>query len=299
MQQLVPDRLREKAFVLDPTLLEIQYAAGPALVAGCIALGLLVLTSVVMAEAALSSAAFVSALPATVSGAVDSSGTAAEPDPVPRAQLEPAWRARPALGTHVASLTVGYAEGTITVALPPLLRHIGSAADVAGLILVGLSLSSAVGGLTYGWLTSRLGRPTTARASLLLAGLGLLLLPVAGATALWVVEVSVAAFGLLVAPINAVRNLLLGSLLQPRQHAESFSSLYGVNGLGFGISGLASAGYCNSPAPGRPCSSQESSPPSRAFRLWSSKGEAAPHAPATPKNHPEAARPSPDRGGAC
>lgn len=252
LQQVVPDRLREKAFVLDATLLEIQYAAGPALVAGCVALGLPVLTSVVMAVAALSSAAVISALPATVSGVADGSGAAAGPDRVPRAQLEPAWRARAALGTYVASLTLGYAEGTITVALPALLRHIGSTADVAGLILVGLSLSSAVGGWTYGWLISRLGRPTTARASLLLAGLGLLLLPVAGATALWVVVISVAAFGLLVAPINAVRTLLLGRILHAQQHAEGFSTLYGVNGLGFGISGLASAGLLQLAGPRAP-----------------------------------------------
>lgn len=251
LQQLVPDRLREKAFVLDATLLEVQYAAGPALVAGCVALGLPALTTVVMTVAALSSAAVIAALPATSQRGLEAAD-AAEPDQPRQTHLEPAWRARAALGTYLASLTLGYAEGTITVALPALLRHIGSTADLAGVVLVGLSVSRPIGGWTYGWLTTRLGNPTTARACLLLAGLGLLLLPIATAPALWVVVVGVAAFGLLVAPINAVRTLLLGRILPARQHAEGFSTLYGANGLGFGISGLASAALLQLAGPRAP-----------------------------------------------
>lgn len=252
LHQLVPQRLREKAFVLDATLLEIQYAAGPALVAACLALGMPVATSVVMAVAALISAAIITTLPAMSPSDTEGSPATPEPHPAAAVKPEPAWRARAALGTYGASLMLGYAEGTLTVALPALLGHIGSSANLAGLILVGLSLSSALGGWTYGLLTPRLGAPSTARASLLLAGLGLLLLPVAGASALWVVVVGVAAFGLLVAPINAVRSLLLGRILDARQHAEGFSTLYGVNGLGFGISGLASAGLLHLAGPRAP-----------------------------------------------
>lgn len=162
LHQLVPHRLREKAFVLDATLLEIQYAAGPAIVAACLALGLPVATSIVMAAATLICAALISTLPTMPPG--EGSPAAPKPHRAAAVEAEPAWRARAALGTYAASLMLGYAEGSLIVALPALLGHIDSSANLAGLILVALSLSSAAGGWTYGLLTPRLGAPPPPRA---------------------------------------------------------------------------------------------------------------------------------------
>ncbi len=236
LQRLVPESLREKAFALDATLLEVEWAVAPALVALVVVVGAAPVAVVVMAGAALISAAMVATLPA-----IPPAGLAGEA--VPRtAHREPAWRARAAMGAYCASALLGYAEGTVTVALPPLLGHLGAAVSDAGLLLVGLSVTSAIGGWGYGWLTPRLSGPGPVRASFLLTVLGILVFPVAGAPSLWVAALGVAAFGFLIAPINALRSYQLGRALPEDQQSEGFSTLYAANVLGFGISGLAGAG---------------------------------------------------------
>jgi MFS family permease len=246
LQRLVPERLREKAFALDATLLEVQWAVAPALVALTVSLGAAPLAAVLMALAALLSAALVFTLPPTPSSTLE------EPAAAPGKRREPAWRARAALGAYISSALLGYAEGTVTVGLPPLLGHIDADADHAGLLLVGLSLTSAVGGWAYGVITPRLGRPGPARAAILLAFLGLMVIPVAVAGSLWVAAAGVALFGLFVAPINALRSYQLGQALPEDQHTEGFSTLYGVNVLGFGISGLAAAALLSAADPRAP-----------------------------------------------
>jgi len=97
LQQLVPERLREKAFALDATLLEVQWAAAPALVALTVSLGAAPLAVVIMALAAVISGGLVFTLPATPASALQEeaaadSTEAAETTDRP-ARRAPAWRA--------------------------------------------------------------------------------------------------------------------------------------------------------------------------------------------------------------
>jgi predicted MFS family arabinose efflux permease len=241
LQHLVPDELAEAAFALDATLLEIEYMGGPAIV-GLISLaGAPVVAVPVMALASLVALALVRALPSQPTARRAGDTDTGSP-----------WRARAAWGSYGASLLLGYAEGTVTLALAPLLVHIGAAAADAGFLLAGLSAASAVGGFGYGWLASRLGQPSSARAPLLLAVIGLLLVPIATSTSLGVMAVAVAGFGVLIAPINALRTYQLGRALPAHQHAEGFSVLYGAMGVGFGISGLVSAAILHTVGPRAP-----------------------------------------------
>lgn len=240
LHKLVPARLSEKAFALDSTLLEVQWALAPLIVAGCVAAGVPTLTALAMALAASIAGVMVLLLPVLEEPAEHRPGTeAARPaSAADEDDLPPAWRAPQASGAYVTSFLLGYAEGTVVIALPPLLSLVGAPPSSAATILVGMSLSSAAGGWVYGWLTPRLGEPTSVRAALFLALLGLLIIPVGLADDLWLAAVFVVLAGAVIAPINALRSLQLSRLLPERQHAEGFSVLYGLNVLGTGASGL-------------------------------------------------------------
>lgn len=240
LHRLVPPRLREKAFALDSTLLELQWALAPLIVAGCVAVGVPTLTALAMALAASIAGVLVLQLPALE----ESQGQRQESESLGRfsAATEddhaPAWRAPRAAGSYLASFLLGYAEGTVVVALPALVTFIGAVPASAATLLVGMSLSSAVGGWLYGWLTPRLGEPTNVRAAVFLTLLGLMIIPIGLADNLWVAAVFVVLAGVVIAPLNALRSLQLAKVLPERQHAEGFSVLYGLNVLGAGASGL-------------------------------------------------------------
>jgi predicted MFS family arabinose efflux permease len=242
LQRVVPEGLRESAYLLDSTLLEVEWMAAPALVALVMLFGAPPLAVAVMAVAALVALLMLRTLPALA----PTDGSDEEDHPAAGASP---WRAPAALGAYLASLVLGYAEGTINLALAPLLDHIGSAAGDAGFVLSGLSAASAVGGFGYGWINRHLWPAGPARAAVLLTGLGLLVVPVALANSLLVVVVAVAVFGLLVAPINAVRSYQLSQALPEDRQPEGFSILYGANGVGFGISGLVSAALLHAEGP--------------------------------------------------
>lgn len=162
------------------------------------------------------------------------------------------WRAPAALSSYGTSLLLGYGEGTITLTLAPLLTHIGANPADAGFLLAGLSAASAAGGLAYSWLASRIREPSQRRTDLLLAIAGLMLLPLAVAPSVGLIGLAIAAFGLLIAPINALRTYQLGQALPEHHHAEGFSILYGAMGVGVGISGLASAAIMHTAGPHAP-----------------------------------------------
>jgi predicted MFS family arabinose efflux permease len=242
LARLVPGQLQETAYAADSALLEVEWAAAPALVALCSLAGSPPAALIAMAAAALVALALVrtlAPLPAAASAPPAASG----------GRQAAAWRAPAALGAYLASLILGYAEGTVNLALPPLLQHIGSSAGDAGFLLAGLSAASAAGGFGYGWLSGKLPPAGPVRGGILLIGLGLLVLPIAAASSLAATTAAVAGFGLLVAPVNAIRSFQLAQALPTENHPEGFSALYAANGIGYGIAGLASAALLHDAGP--------------------------------------------------
>jgi hypothetical protein len=242
LARLVPGHLQEIAYAADSTLLEVEWAAAPALVALCALAGAPSAALVAMSAAALAALALVRTLPPMPA-------PASTPAAAGGGTRAPAWRAPAALGAYLASLILGYAEGTVNLALPPLLQHIGSGAGNAGFLLAGLSAASAAGGFGSGWLSGKLPPAGPARGGVLLVGLGLLILPIAAASSLTEAAAAVAGFGLLVAPVNAIRSYQLARAIPAASHPEGFSALYGANGIGYGIAGLAAAALLHAAGP--------------------------------------------------
>ncbi|MBV9205745.1 MAG: MFS transporter [Actinobacteria bacterium] len=216
----------QAAFALDASLLEIEWLSAPALVAIAALLGAPFLGVGAMLAATVAALAALRLLPRR-----PPAGTAPRgPSP---------WRSRPARRSYLVSASFGYTEGIITVGLAPLLAALHSRPGYAGLFLVGLSLASAAGGFAFGALGGRVPGSSERQANIILAGLGLLALPVALAGSPWAAAAAVAAFGLLIAPLNGLRTQLLSRAVSPAQRAQAFSIMYAAMGAGFGLAGLA------------------------------------------------------------
>jgi MFS family permease len=230
MRGYLPHLVAERsslAFALDATLIEVEWLIAQAAVAVVALLGLPFLAVGAML------ATTVAALPAT------HLLPPLRVQPAPSDQsASAAWRNPTAIRSYLISVTFGYTEGTVIVALAPLLVTLGAPAGAAGIVLVALSVSSAIGGLVFTAATSRLPGDRNAHADALLAGLGLLALPIAVAPTAPLAAVAVAAFGVLIAPINAVRTQLLAVAVPSSEQSEAFSILWAAHGLGWGISGL-------------------------------------------------------------
>jgi hypothetical protein len=225
---LVPAGLVEPAFALDATLLEVQWLSAPLVVAACALLGMTLASLAVMAVAG--SLAFASALALPTGDA-----------PVPSRMARPVWRRAAALPGYLASLGLGYTEGTVNVALPPLMPGLHARPATAGLLLALVSATSAVGGFTYAALGGRLSGSGAVRTSVLLAGVGLMALPIAIVPTLTALVAAVAAFGLLLAPLNAARTALIAAELPPADHQEAFAIQYALMSAGVAASGFGLA----------------------------------------------------------
>ena len=226
LPELVGAGQAQAAFALDASLLEVEWLSAPALVAVVALLGAPFLGVAAMLAATLTALTALRLLPR-------------RPVTGDSADARSPWRNQAAQRAYFVSAAFGYTEGTVTVAIAPLLAFVHSRPGYAGLILVGLSLTSALGGFTFGALGSRLPGSQERQADVILALLGLLTLPVALATSLWGAAVAAGAFGLLVAPLNGLRTQLLSQAVPPAQRAQAFSILYAAMGIGFGVSGLA------------------------------------------------------------
>jgi MFS family permease len=101
-------------------------------------------------------------------------------------------------------------------------------------------------GFAFGVLGGRLPGSEEQQANALLGGLGVLALPVAFAVSPASAGLAVAAFGLLIAPLNGLRTQLLAEAVCPAQRAQAFSILYAAMGAGFGASGLAAGALLGS-----------------------------------------------------
>jgi hypothetical protein len=225
LPQLVGDQTA-LAFALDATMIEVQWLFAPALVA---------LVSLVGAPYLAVGAMFAASVAALAATRL-----------LPPLQLEPAhagaggspWRKPAAIRCFLVTTSFGYTEGTVTVALAPLVVTLGAPAGVAGFMLAALSVSSAVGGLLFTAAKPRLPGGDERHADALLAGLGLLAVPVALAPTAFLAGVAVTAFGTLIAPINGVRTQLLAAAVPPETQSEAFSILWAAHGVGWGISAL-------------------------------------------------------------
>jgi MFS family permease len=233
LQRIAPDDLRERAFALDATLLELEWMLAPALVALTGFLGAPVLAIALMALAAF--------------GAL---GGARLLDPQRPARHSAgaggAWRSRKALPVYFLSAVMGYAEGTINIALAPLMPAVASRPAAAGLLIALLSLASAAGGFAYAALARRLPGDTDQRANVALLALGLCAILIAVAPSLTFLVLAVAACGLWFAPLNTMRTLILGDLLPASQLSEGFSTLSAAMQIGYGISGIVTGAVLGS-----------------------------------------------------
>jgi MFS family permease len=157
----------------------------------------------------------------------------------PIAGASGAWRNPKAMPVYFLSAVMGYAEGTINIALAPLMAAVGSRPATAGLLIALLSLASAAGGFAYAASSGHLPGDTDQRANIALLALGLCASLIALAPALITVALAVAACGIWFAPLNAMRTLILGQLLPASQLSEGFSTLSAAMQMGYGASGIA------------------------------------------------------------
>jgi MFS family permease len=226
LQRIVPNDLLERAFALDATLLELEWMIAPAGVAIVGFLGAPVLAIVLMAVATL--------------GTLGGARTLGRQEPSARvAGIRGAWRLRKAMPTYLLNAVMGYSEGTINIALAPLMVIVGSRPATAAFLITLLSATSAVGGVGYSMLEGRRPGNTEQRANIALLALGLGVLLIALGSSLLLVTIAIAICGLWFAPIVAMRNVILGRLLPESQLSEGFSTLGAAGQLGYGVSGLA------------------------------------------------------------
>jgi MFS family permease len=226
LQRIVSADLRDRAFALDATLLELEWMFAPALVAITGFLGVPVLAVALMALAGF--------------GALGGARLLDRQQPAGHAAgASRAWRDRKALPTYLVGAVAGYAEGTINIALAPLMLAVGARPATAGLLIALLSLASAAGGFAYAAFDGRRPGDTGQRANAALLALGLGAILIAVAPSLIFLALAVAACGLWIAPLLTMRNLILGTLLPASQLSEGFSTLSAAGQLGYGASGIA------------------------------------------------------------
>lgn len=224
--RIVPDELRERAFALDSTLLELEWMIAPALVAVTGFLGAPALAIVLMALAALGAL-----------GGTRLLGQQHQAERIPG--MSGAWRIRKALPIYFLNAVLSYAEGTINIALAPLLVLVGSRPATAGLLITLLSVTSAVGGAAYATFVARRNGDIGQRANTGLLALGLCVILIATAPSLIVLTIAIAICGVWFAPIVACVTLILGKLLPESQLSEGFSTLAAAGEFGYGVSGVA------------------------------------------------------------
>jgi MFS family permease len=234
---MLPRELQPSAYSFDAAVLEVEWLCAPALVAVIALLGSPPLVLVVMFAFVLLAAAATLTLPRL--------------DAAPRPATAPtsAWRSRAGLPSYVASGGLGLAEGMINVALPALLVLMHTRAAAAGFLLAALSATSAIGGFTYGSIENRVSLSHERQAGIFLAALGLLVVPVALASSLWIAALAVSVFGLFVAPMNSVRTQILARVIPPAQQSEAFSTASAAMAAGWGLSGLLAGALSSSAGP--------------------------------------------------
>jgi MFS family permease len=219
MRAMYPRLLREPplvqgAYALDSVSTEVLFITGPLITAVLVALGepaaaLGVSAAAVMIGATL----FLAALPPQ-----ERHADAAEDRPAP-SRLG-ALRS-PGIRTLIGSMVpVGFAIGSLQVAIPAFADGEGQP-EMAGVFMAIWSVASAVGGLVYG---ARERRSSLARTHLRVAALlPLGLIPLTLADSILAMALLVVPAGLLIAPLIATRNELVGLVAPPDSETEAFT----------------------------------------------------------------------------
>ena len=219
------------AFALDSVLIEIVFVVGP------------LITTLVVATLGPQYALIVSAVCVLSGTLLMLSGLAGRPGPRPTRAGNRAFGlgalAHPGLRTLVfASLPVGFALGTIEVAVPAFSEAEGSKA-LAGVLLAVWSCGSGVAGLAWG---ARAGRFPLLQAHLRFAWLlPLAIAPLALASSPLTMGFLVVLAGLPIAPLIASRNQLVERVTPPGTATEAYT--WPLTALVAGVSiGAAAAG---------------------------------------------------------
>jgi MFS family permease len=204
--ELVPS-----AYALDAVLLEMNFVVGPVIVTVIVAtLGAAASLVVSAAAVLIGVALFVWALPR-------------DPDAVRERPLEGLLGVlrSPAVRTLVVTMIpIGCAIGATQVVVPAFTRE-ESHPELAGLLLAGWSIASAVGGLVYG-ARVRAGSLPSVHLWLTLA-LPLALAPILAATSVPLMAVLLLPAGVLIAPLIATRNELASEAAPPGTETEALT----------------------------------------------------------------------------
>jgi MFS family permease len=222
--------LRAAAFGLDAAITDLTFVIGPLVVAAFVAaLGAAAALVFATTAAVLGTVLFVSVAAELSDVAAGSSVAQSRLGSAPPGIWTLAW----------GSLGLGFAFGTLEVALPAFAYDAGDAA-VAGTLLAVAAGSGVVGGLVYG--ARRWRRPASTIHLWLAIALPLAVVaPVAGTTAL-AMAVLVIPTGLLTGPLVASRNELAGQVARPGEETEAyawpFTSLLVGGALGAAIAGV-------------------------------------------------------------
>jgi MFS family permease len=223
--------LLQTAFALDSVMIELVFTIAPLLVAALVVLFVPAVALVVSAAALLAGTiALVATLPADDEWPADAAQAA-------RGRL--GALAAPGIRTLVAStLPVGFAFGALEVALPAFADQEGEP-ELAGVLIALWGLGSAVGGLAYG---ARARRGSLTRAHLRVAALlPVSFLPMALATSPASMALLVVPAGILISPLIATRNELVGRVAPAGTGTEAYTwpltALVGGIALGAATSG--------------------------------------------------------------
>jgi predicted MFS family arabinose efflux permease len=222
-----PD-LIPSAYALDAVLLEVNFVIGPVIVTVIVATLSAAASLVLSAVAVLVGVAlFVSAMPRD----------GAHPDR-PRQGLLGVLRS-PAVRTLVITmLPIGCAIGAVEVVVPAFTRE-ESHPELAGLLLAGWSIASALGGLWYGARIRASSLPSVHLALTLLFPLALV--PLLASFSIPAMAALLLPAGILIAPIIATRNELASEAAPPGTETEALTwpltALVGGIALGAAVGG--------------------------------------------------------------
>ena len=139
----------------------------------------------------------------------------------------------------LATLPIGFCFGAVEISLPAFAKQFG-AAEWAGVLLSAWALASAVGGLTYGARSWRL--PLDAVYLRLAALLPLGFLPALAAPSVVAMALLIVPAGLLIAPLGAACNQLVGEVAPAGAMTEAYTWPFTAMLAGFAV-GTAVGGF--------------------------------------------------------
>jgi MFS family permease len=218
LRALWPELLRRReelvpaAFALDSVAIELLFTVGPLIAA--------VIVAVISPIAALALSAA-----CTVAGVALFVVQPPSRDWRPHAQAGShgrlgALRSRGVRTLMVATLPIGFCFGAVEISMPAFAKQFG-APEWAGVLLSVWALASAVGGLTYGARNWRL--PLDAVYLRLAALLPLGFLPALAAPSIVAMAFLILPAGLLIAPLGAAGNQLVGQVAPHGAATEAYS----------------------------------------------------------------------------